>query len=357
VRGSAPEEAHEAGGEEQGDEEAEPEAGGSHFAVEAEVDGERHAYEPVGGELGEEGSGGVACAAQGTGGGDLDAVEELEAGGDEEQGGGGGDDAGVGGEEAGDLGGDGEQDERGDEHEGGASGDAGPAGGGGVGEGGSADLDTADGVADADGGGRGDRERDHEGGGGALQGDLVAGEREAAKGGNKGGDGGEDGDFDEDSCAGGGAENEELAEMLEFDYAGDFVTQHGADAVVMAAVEPPEGTGVGGEHVEASEAGGPGRAGDAEGGDGEGVAGEVPAVAEDEEPVSGDVDQVGGDETEGDGAGVVGGLEITAKGKGEEQGEGAVVQAGDGGDGAVEDGVVDREMEQEGGSEGEEADE
>ena len=74
-------------------------------------------------------------------------------------------------------------------------------------------------MADANGGGGGDRERDHEGGAGALQRDFVAGERERAEGGDERGDGGEDGDLDEDLTAGGSAEAEELAEMLELDAA------------------------------------------------------------------------------------------------------------------------------------------
>ncbi len=220
----------------EGEEETPPEAGGSELLMEAEKDAEGHADRPVADELGVEGGGGVAGSAEGTGGGDLDAVKELEAGGDEEEGDGGGDDSGVGGEEVGDAGGDGEEEDGGAEHEGGANDDAAPAGGCCVGEGGVAGSDAADGVAYTNGGGGGDGERDHEGGGSALESDLVAGEGKLAEGGDERGDEGEDGDFHEDGGADGKAEEEELAEVLELDTARDA-----AEAVGVFAVEEPEG--------------------------------------------------------------------------------------------------------------------
>ena len=61
-----------------------------------------------------------------------------------------------------------EKDDRGEEHEGGAGEDAAPAGGVGGLRRGMAGADAADGVADADGGGRGDGVGDHEGGAGEL---------------------------------------------------------------------------------------------------------------------------------------------------------------------------------------------
>ena len=99
-----------------------------------------------------------------------------------------------------------------------------------------AGADAADGVADAHGGGRGDGVRDHEGGAGALQCDLVPGQRQRAKGGDERGDGGEDGDLDEDLRAGGSAEAEEPAEVLELDAA-----RGGKQAVFVAAVGEQDG--------------------------------------------------------------------------------------------------------------------
>ena len=80
-------------------------------------------------------------------------------------------------------------------------------------------------------------------------------------------------------------------------------------------------------------------------------------VAEDEEPVGGGVDEVGGDEGEGDGAAVVVGLQVAAEGEVEHQGEGAVVEAPHGGDGLGEDGGVYGKAEEKDRREGEDGDE
>jgi len=187
--------------------------------MEAEEDAQRHADGPVRDELSDEGGVGVACSSEGSGGGDLDSVEELKTGGDQQQGDGRGDDSGVGGEDAGDVGGNGEQEDGGAEHEGRARADAAPSGGDDVGGSAEADTEAADGVAYPDGGSCGDRERDHEGGAGALQGDFVAGEREPSEGGDEGGDEGEDGDLDKDGGSGRCAEKEEFAEVMVLDAA------------------------------------------------------------------------------------------------------------------------------------------
>ena len=217
--GSTPDGEEGDGGSGEGDEEAEPEAGGSEVGVEAEQDAERHSDDPVTKKMGEERGEGVAGSAQGAGDGDLDAVEELEAGGDEKQRDGGGDDAAVRGEDACEDAGHREKDDRGEEHEGGAGEDAAPSGGVGGLRWSVAGANAADGMADADGGGGRDGVGDHEGGAGELQSDLVPGERERAEGGDERGDGGEDGDLDKDLRSGGGSEKEEPAEMLELDAA------------------------------------------------------------------------------------------------------------------------------------------
>ena len=325
--------------------------------MEAEKDAEGHADAPVGDELRDEGGVGVAGSAEGSGGGDLDAVEELKAGGDEQQGDGGGDDAGVGREEAGDLCGDGQQEHGGAEHESCAGADAAPSGGYDVGGGADADAHTSDGVADADGGCGRDGEGHHEGGAGALQGDLVTGEREAAEGGDERGDEGEDGDLDEDGGSGGSAEDEEVAEVLVLDAEVRALAKAGEEAVVVVAVGTPDGEDQDAHEVEAREAGGPGGAGDAVGWDAVVVRGDVPAVSEDEEPVSGGVDEVCGDEREGDGAAVVGGLQVAAEGEVEQQREGSVVEALHGGDGLGEDGVVYGQAQEKDGGDGEDRDE
>ena len=90
----------------------------------------------------------------------------------------------------------------------------------------------------------------------------------------------------------------------------------------MAAVGLQDGDEQHGHEVEAGEAGGPGGADDSVGGDVEGVVRvrasadlEVPLVAVDEDPVADEVDEVGGDEREGDGLGEVRGLQVAAEGE------------------------------------------
>src|ERR1700722_6200304 len=68
-----------------------PEAYGSVVEAEGEDVADGEAGDPVAGDLDDEASVSVACAAKGSSGGDLEAVEELKDGGDEEQGDGGGD--------------------------------------------------------------------------------------------------------------------------------------------------------------------------------------------------------------------------------------------------------------------------
>jgi len=211
--------------------EAQPEAYGSVMEAEGEEVADGEADDPVAEDLDDEAGVGVACSAKRAGGGDLEAVEELEGSGDEEQRDGGGDDGGVGREGAGD----GVSEEKKDGGEGGHAGgseeDGGPSGGGGFGGG----L-ASDGLSDANGCGGGDGEWDHEGEAGAVEGDLVTGEGEWTHGSDEEGDEAEDGDFDEDLASGGGSEDGEAAEARGFD-----VAEHGAEAVVVAAFDAPDG--------------------------------------------------------------------------------------------------------------------
>src|ERR1700760_2665246 len=80
-------------------------------------------------------------------------------------------------------------------------------------------------------------------------------------------------------------------------------------------------------------------------------------MAVDEEPVEGGVDEVGGDEREGDGAAVVSGLQVAAQSEVDEQREDAPVEAAQGGDGEGEDPAVDGEVREDQRREREEADE
>ncbi len=131
---------------------------------------------------------------------------------------------------------------------------------------------------------------------------------------------------------------------------------------MVVAVCSPDGEEEDEHEVEAGEAGGPGGAGDAEGWDREGVVSEdgpavAPLVSEDEEPVGGGVDEIGGDEGEGDGAAVMRGLQVAAQGEVEHQRERAVVETLHGGDRGGEDGAVDGEVEEQRRGDGEDGDE
>jgi len=105
----------------------------------------------------------------------------------------------------------------------------------------------------------------------------------------------------------------------------------------MAAFDPPKGDDHEEREIAAGEGGGKAGSGDSEGWDMDGT----PGVAEDEEPVADDVDQVGGDERPGDGADVVEGLEVAAEGEVEEERWCSVVEGGEEGNGAGDDVVVD----------------
>ncbi len=155
------------------------------------ADGE--ADNPVADDLNDEASVSVAGAAECSGGGDLQAVEELEDGGNEEQRDRCGDDRWVFGEAACDEVRE-EKDDGGENSHGSCSeGDGGPARGGSLGRGA-----ATDGLTDANCGRCRDGEGNHEGEARAVEGDLVACEREAAHRADEEGHHAEDGDLDED---------------------------------------------------------------------------------------------------------------------------------------------------------------
>ncbi len=119
---------------------------------------------------------------------------------------------------------------------------------------------AADGLADANGRGGGDGEGHHEGEAGAVEGDLVAGEGEAAHGADEEGDEAEDGDLDEDLAAGGGSEESEAADAGGFE-----VMHHAAEAVAVAALDAPERDDHEEGEIAAGDGGGEAGAGDVRG--------------------------------------------------------------------------------------------
>ena len=166
----------------------------------------------------------------------------------------------------------------------------------------------------------------------------MSGEGETAHDSDEEGDHAEDGDFDEDLTAGGGSEEGEATDAV-----GLEVTSHAGEAVVVAALDVPEGDDHEEGEIAAGEGGGEACACDSKGRDVEGAEG----VAVDEEPVADYVDEVGCDESDGDGTDVVEGLKVAAEGEVEKESRGAVVESAEEGDRAGEDGVVDGEAQHE----------
>ncbi len=197
--------------------EANPEAQSSPVAVEAEPGTERKPEQPVGGEVAEHGSACVSCAAKCSRGDGLDAVEELESGTSGEESDGVADDGFVGGEEAGNVAGKDEQGDAHAEHETGAKNDGGVAC-----EAGGSGFTAADGLANANGGGGGDAERNHVSEGDGVEGDLVRGQGNGTEASNERSDEGEDGDFGGELKGGGKTESYELADALEIGQDGSF---------------------------------------------------------------------------------------------------------------------------------------
>jgi hypothetical protein len=285
------------------------------------------ADDPVADDLDDEAGVGVAGSAQSAGGGDLEAVEELEEGGDEEQRDGRGDDGAIGGEGAGDGVGDEQKDGGEDGHAAGSEQDRGPTGGGCL-----CGVLATDGLADTDGSGGRDGEGNHEGEAGAVEGDLVAAEWKPAHDADEVGDDAEDGDFDEDLAAGWDSKEREASDTV-----GLEVVEHAAEAVAVTTLDAIESDDHEEGEIAAGDRGCEAGTGDSERGDVEWP----PGVSVNEEPVAHDVDEVRGDQSEGDGTDVVERLQVAAEGEIEEERGCSVVECAEEGDRAVEDVVVD----------------
>ena len=297
--------------------------------------------DPVADDLDDEAGVGVAGSAESSGGGDLEAVEELEERGDEEERDRCGDDGGVGCEGSGD----GVRKEEEDGREGGHTGcseeDGGPSGCGGFMRG-----FAADGLPDANGCRGGDGEGHHEGEAGAVEGDLVAGEREWAHGSDEEGDQAKDGDLNEDMGSGGGSQECEAGEAGALN-----VAEHSAEAVVVLVLDSPDGYCNEEGEVDAGDGGGEAGAGDSECRDVDGT----PTVAIDEEPVTEDVAEIRGNQGCGDGSDVVEGLQVAAESEVEEEGGGSPVECAQERDGSSENLVVDGQAEHEDRREGDQS--
>src|SRR6185312_6217715 len=119
------------------------------------------------------------------------------------------------------------------------------------------------------------------------------------------------------------------------------VPQHRAEAIVVLALDTPDGDDEEEREVKACDGSGEARSIDAERGDVDGA----DVVAEDEEPVAEEVEQIGRDERDGDGARVVEGLQIAAQGEVKEERGRAPVERVQKYRGTAEDAAVDGKME------------
>ncbi len=168
-------------------------------------------------------------------------------------------------------------------------------------------IAAADGLAYANGSGGRDAERNHVGERDGVESDLMAGERDGAEAGDERRDEGEDGDFGGHLQRGGKTKSEEATDALEIGISGSF-EEIGAMAVVV-----PEK--IGDEEkaeISSRECGGQTGAGDAEGRESK--------FAVDEDVVAKKIDEIGGDQSEGDGTNHVHALEGAAYGEVEESG-------------------------------------
>ena len=180
---------------------------------------------------------------------------------------------------------------------------------------------TAEGLSNADGCGGREAERNHVGKRDGVERDLVASLRDGAEARDQRSGEGEDAYFGGELAGGGNAESEKMADAAEVD-----VDWSVAKFGVMAVVVPEEIADEKDGEVGARDGGGDAGASDAESGSAE--------FAVDEDPVADEVDDVGGDESEGNGAHHVHALECAANGEVQEQrkhadGEGAHVRSGE----------------------------
>jgi len=189
-------------------------------------------------------------------------------------------------------------------------------------------IAAADGLAYTDGGSGGDAERNHVGEGDGVESDLVAGEGNGAETADERGDHGEDADFGGELQGSGQAEGNEPADALDIDFDRSF-QEVGAMAMVVPEQVADENKG----EVGARDSGGPTGAGDTKGRHAE--------FAEDEDVVAEEVDEIGGDEGEGNGANHVHALEGAANGEVEKEREKASAEGVHVGNGEDDDAGVD----------------
>src|SRR5262249_54073580 len=200
--------------------------------------------------------------------------------------------------------------------------------GGAAGNGGSARVLAAEGLANANCGGRSDPERDHVREGDGVERNLMRGERDSSEARDERGGGGEDSTFERELHSGGNAERDEAADAWQV-YIDRSLEKFGTVLVVVPKKIADEDGG----HVDAGDGRGPAGTDSAHGGKAE--------FAVDEQPVEDGVDDVWGGERECGRAGQAHGLKAAGHREAEEEGEEAPGESVGVGNGLRSDGRVD----------------
>jgi hypothetical protein len=313
---AAPEEQEKNADEDERETETDPEAESAPVAAEAKVGAKRETDQPVGAEVTEHGSARVPGAAKSTSGDGLDAVEELKSSAGSEENDGIADDGGIRSVDAGDIARKDEKSNAHARHEGGAEKNgsvASIARAGGVA--------ASNGLANTNGGSGRNAEGNHIGEGDGVKSDLMGGESDGTESRDERSDESEDADFGGQLKRGRKAKSDEAANTLKVGLNRSFEEFGLVARVVPEQVDDEDESEVG-----AGDRGGDAGTSNAEGGEAE--------FAEDEDVIAKDVDEVGGDESEGDGADHVHALKSAANGEVEKErkksgGESAHVGSGE----------------------------
>jgi hypothetical protein len=261
----------------EGDGEADPEAVNTPVQQKTRADAERQAEEPVGDQVGPHGRTGFSQAAERASGDRLDGVEDLEGGGETEEAGTDSHHGGIAGVERNKRARRHEEDDGGQKHEANAESESEPAGAARP-----VRISRADGVADGNGRGGRQAERDHIGQGGVIESDLMRGKldgREPASG-KRGQIPGTD--LQHNLSGGGSAKPDKLADLEQTD-----TRPVAEERVTTCALVTPGESEKNNGHRKAGYAGGDGRAVHAEARKAE--------LAIDEDPVAKPVEEIGND--------------------------------------------------------------
>ncbi len=292
--GVAPDDEENDSDQNQGEAEANPEAERSHVVAEGEPSAKRKADDPVGSEMAEHRRARIARAAKRSGSGRLDSVEKLKRSACGQQNSCRADYNGIRRIDAGDPTGKDKKDDAGEGHEDGAEEDSGVAGGGRA-----TRVFAADGLADANSCGAGDAERNHVSERHGVQSNLVSRKWHGSEARDQRRDEGKDAAFERKLHCGGKAKNEQSLDARKVEIDGRLQKFGAVLAVVPEQIDDKHE-----RHVGAGERRGPAGADDAH-------VRQAPLTV-DQRVIADGIDDVRGDQREGDRPDHVHGLDAAA---------------------------------------------